>query len=346
MKKILILQKKVPHYRKAFYNELSKRYEVTSLHSGDVSVGEGDLYKEIIVKYYKIGAFYYQKKVFKEVRSKKYDVIVAMIDLQWVNNIIASYIVRKNTQFIWWGAWFTGNKLADKMRLYLLNRKHSTIFYDKKARDTFINKGVNASKLYVANNTFDVGKRNPSYINKFKNCILFVGSFDKRKQLDLLIKAYKNIHTKINNIELVIVGDGQEKERLYQLVHELGIKEKVKFKGQINDSNVLKDIYNSSIVSVSFGQAGLSVLQSLGFGVPFITRKDAISGGEITNIKDGYNGILCDNTIHSLEEAIFNVCTNLEYAQKLGENAYNYYSEHCTVQIMAKGFIESIENNK
>lgn len=50
MKKVLILQNTILHYRKALYNELSKNYDVTILHSGKVSKNQDDYYNEIVCK--------------------------------------------------------------------------------------------------------------------------------------------------------------------------------------------------------------------------------------------------------------------------------------------------------
>ena len=41
---------------------------------------------------------------------------------------------------------------------------------------------------------------------------------------------------------------------------------------------------------MSYSQAGLSVLQSLGNATPYITTSKAISGGEINNIIEGETG--------------------------------------------------------
>jgi len=38
MKNILIIQNEIPHYRIALYNELSKAYNVTVLHSGKIQL--------------------------------------------------------------------------------------------------------------------------------------------------------------------------------------------------------------------------------------------------------------------------------------------------------------------
>ena len=60
MKKVIILQNYVPHYRKPIYNELGLKYDVTILHSGNPSIIDNDSYKEIIVKSQKIWKFHLQ----------------------------------------------------------------------------------------------------------------------------------------------------------------------------------------------------------------------------------------------------------------------------------------------
>ena len=90
------------------------------------------------------------------------------------------------------------------------------------------------------------------------------------------------------------------------------------------------------------GKAGLSVLQSFAYGVPYITKIDTISGGEANNIIDNYNGIVLDNSLFCLENELRKIMIDAEYAKELGKNAFDYYSEHCSINIMAKGFIKAI----
>ena len=39
------------------------------------------------------------------------------------------------------------------------------------------------------------------------------------------------------------------------------------------------------------------------------------------------------------------LCNNKSLAKKLGMNAYNYYTEKCTIKKMTNGFIDAIEFN-
>lgn len=53
-KKVLIIQNTIPHYRIPLYNELSKKYELTVLHSGNNRINENYKFNEIIASKRKI----------------------------------------------------------------------------------------------------------------------------------------------------------------------------------------------------------------------------------------------------------------------------------------------------
>lgn len=346
-KNVLIVYNYLLHYRKPLFNLLSKEYNLYILHSGNSTVLNEDFYNEIIVLTKKIGPFFFQNRVLNEVRNPIYDIIIVLFDVRWISSIISIFAYSKKARFILWGAWFTNSKIANKIRLLLSTKADASIFYTYSSMLDFLNHGIKPHNLYVANNTVDIGLRIKSYQNKNKHRFLFVGSLDKRKQLDILIKAFTNIVTDIpNHIILTIIGQGSEKENLMNLTNELNITHRVEFIGQINDTSKLNEYYYDSFISISFGQAGLSVLQSLGFGVPFLTKKNAISGGEITNIKNNVNGFLCDDNIQSLQKYLIYIGNNHNELLKMGENAYNYYSEYCTIENYALGFKDAIEGTR
>ena len=341
-KKILITQNKILHYRKALFNMLCTIYDVTVLHSGTPSVNDGDFYKEIIVPMKKIGPFYLQSGVLSEIK-KDYAAVVVMCDLHWVNNMLSLYFHSKKTKFIWWGSWLTDKYFVDKIKISLAKQADANIFYSEEAKNSFAVRHVPESKLFVANNTFDVGVRVNASEHPTKNRILFVGSLDERKENDILIKAFHNIIQNIDaSINLTIIGEGITRTALEEMVAAYKLTDRVNFEGKITDTAKLRDYYAESIVSVSYGQAGLSVLQSLGYGVPFVTKKGAISGGEKTNIMDGYNGYFCENNEQSLSDTLLKLCNNIDFARQLGANAYDYYSKHCTIENMVAGFQKAI----
>lgn len=346
-KKLLIGYNYILHYRIPLFNQLSVKYDVTVVHSGKKMASPNDSFKELIVPLYKFGPLRIQPRFLKEVYNSKYDIIIALFDVAWITTVISIFAHNKKAKFILWGAWITKSRLANYVRVLTAKKVDANIFYTQQARQDFLDRNLNPTKLFVANNTFDVDEQVHSYSNSIKNRILFVGSLDERKQNEVLIHAFKNIIFKIPyNISLTFVGEGTQDSLLKNLVKELELSSRVEFIGKIDKNKFLKVYYEQAIVSVSFGQSGLSVLQSFGYGVPFLTKSNSISGGEKSNIKHGFNGIFCDDKIESLEENLLKLCLNIPLARKLGKNAYNYYKEYCTMANMTQGFLDAIENTR
>ena len=168
---------------------------------------------------------------------------------------------------------------------------------------------------------------------------------DSRKRIDTLIKAFSKATSNIpSNINLKIIGDGEDFGLAQELIIKLKLEKRVELLGRITETEKLQEHYKTALFAVSFGQAGLGVLQSLGYGVPFITSKEAISGGEITNIQHEINGVLCENNQTSLEHYIIKYANDIGQCKNLGENAFNYYSENCTINQMAEKFSAIIDS--
>lgn len=343
MKKILILQNTIFHYRKPFYNKLAEKYDVTVLHSGKASLTEVDFYKEIIVPVKNLYKFKFQKGVFKEVKKPEYEVVIAMMDIFWIKNVISSFIYPKKTKFVWWGIIAGKSSLGNKLRGTFLRRK-PTIFYAKSGLEELASLGFKNNNYTFCNNTFHIENRIECYKETAKDSILFVGSLDRRKRIDVLIKAFNQSLAKIpQNINLKIIGDGEDYNLASDLIKSLNISNRVQLEGRITETKELENYYRKAICSVSYGQAGLGVLQSLGYGVPFITSKNAISGGEISNILHEVNGILCEPSQNSLEDFIVKLSNDLNWSKSLGKNAFEHYSQKSTIEHMASKFSKVIE---
>lgn len=108
-----------------------------------------------------------------------------------------------------------------------------------------------------------------------KRYILFVGTIEPRKNVDGLIKAYSLFPLAFRRaIPLVIAGKkGWNCENINPLVEELGLKNMVRFIGQIHD-NELPGLYRSASVVVYpswYEGFGLPVIEAMNYGAPVIT---------------------------------------------------------------------------
>jgi glycosyltransferase involved in cell wall biosynthesis len=342
-KKILICYTELLHYRLDIFNALVERYDLTVVHSGKNMTGGDFGFREVILPVRAIGRFRYQPGLWRLVRNGCFDSVIFFFDLAWVSILLSFVFCPASSRKITWGLWKTENGLANFARYLVARSADANIFYSKKAGEYFGRLGLSPENIFIARNTFHV--QFPERDEEARrDCILFVGSFDARKKNDVTVLAFSNMAGRINwPVRLVFVGDGSDKGRIMQIAREQWCADQIEFHPGTTDKSALRTYYSRAVFSVSFGQAGLSVLQSFGHGVSFVTRRDAVSGGEIENIIDGHNGVLCDESQVSLEHAMKVLCADMSKANELGRNALIYYRQNASILAMVSGFVGAIE---
>ena len=322
---------------------MGKKFKLIVAHSGQPTSAKIKNFDEIFIETIKVGPFYFQKDILKIVKQINPSRIISMFDISWPSTIILLLFKKYRKIFIWWGLDEGKSKIALFFKLLITKLNIPIIFYHKDISARFIDMGVSKNLCYVGNNTFHVQHRIKGYEDK-KDFFLFVGSLDKRKKLDVCIESIKKISLEINKeINLIVIGDGEEKDNLANIVHKIGLDRNIIFKGRINSTEKLKEYYSGAIAAISYGQAGLSVLQSFAYGVPYVTHRNAISGGEHKNIIHEENGLLVDES-YSIDEAIKDLIQKDNLSSELGKNAYDYYSNECTLEKMIEGFVQAINH--
>lgn len=345
-KRLLVCYTELLHYRLDVLRALAKDYDLTVVHSGKNMTGSKSGFHEVVLPLRSVWKFRYQVGLLRLVRKEKFDVVVFFFDLAWISIVLSFLFCPRDSRRITWGLWRTKLFLANWVRLLVSRVADSNIFYSAGAANDFLKNGTPEEKIVVARNTFFVEKPGRNE-DTTRDCVLFVGTFNHRKQNDVLVLAFsKAVRCMEDKVRLVFVGDGVEKEKIMALAKGQECCDRIEFYPGETDQEVLRSYYDRAICSVSFGQAGLSVLQSFGYGVPFVTRRDAISGGEIENIVEGFNGVLCDSNQSSLESVLTNLCADQVYSGELGRNALSYYENKASVEVMLAGFISAIETNR
>jgi glycosyltransferase involved in cell wall biosynthesis len=193
----------------------------------------------------------------------------------------------------------------------------------------------------VAHNTTVVSYNEDKTFTKSK--ILFVGTLYKQKKIFELLEAYHKASKIIETImPLDIIGDGDDFAAVKKWITNRNLDEKVNLLGSIYDHAILEMHFRSSYACISPGQAGLSVLTSMGYGTPYITMNEAITGGEIFNIVNNENGILYkkDDDLTSL---IIDINTNPTKYLAMGARARKHYLDNRRMDLMLKGFSDAIE---
>lgn len=339
--KTIIIQKYIPHYRFIFFTLLSKKVDLIVVHSDPKFDSNNVDFKTKFVPTEKIFFLEKQKGLLNFISKEKPDYLVVMMDLHFLHVLMLGAINFLKLKIIWWGPWITDFSFANRVRLFFI-RKYPSILYCEKHKIEFVNKGVNPEMLFVSNNTIGVTDRIESFKSKIKNAVLFVGSLNERKGLIETLEIFKDILDFIpKEIVLYLIGEGKMRLEIENFIQKNPrLKTRVILKGKITKSNQLNQFFNRSLISISLNQAGLSVLHSFANGVPFITLENSISGGEKWNIINNNNGYLCKNIEEFKNKLIFYI-NNPEICITMGEEAFKYYDNNASPQLMVSNFLKS-----
>lgn len=176
--------------------------------------------------------------------------------------------------------------------------------------------------------------------NTNKIRIVSICHLTKNKNTELLIKAFSQLITAQFNdckIELVIGGDGEERQKLEILVNSLGLGSYVKFLGALTRIEVKNEIQKSSlfVVSSRYETFGVVAIEALALGKPVVSTR---CGGPESIINDQV-GILVENdSIGELAKGILHVCTHLgDYDEAvLKKYCLDSFSEKAVINKLAK----------
>jgi phosphatidylinositol alpha-mannosyltransferase len=139
-----------------------------------------------------------------------------------------------------------------------------SFFNDFKKPKILIPNGVNLNEFSPE------GEKFQEFLDEKIN-LLFVGRIEERKGLIYLLKAFRILKRKYNNLRLIVVGDGPEKENCQNFVKEKKLQDVV-FLGELKGESLFK-IYRTGHIFCApsiFGESfGLVILEAMASGLPF-----------------------------------------------------------------------------
>lgn len=148
--------------------------------------------------------------------------------------------------------------------------------------------GINLNKISIPIDDYEKQiLRKQIGIPDHHRVLLFVGRLAKEKNIEEIILYLSKMD--LEDVTLLIVGDGPNRGSLEQYAKKLGIINHVHFVGMVSP-NEISSYYQLGDVFVSASNSetqGLTYVEALANGVPALCRKDACLD-EV--IKDGVNG--------------------------------------------------------
>lgn len=345
-KKVLVLYNKLFHYRIPIFELVAEKCDLTVAYCYGPDDDNNRNFKKVRLTPYKIGPFTFQKENIFQL-CQQYDVVIAYGEIAWLKYTALSLRKHRNFKIAYWGIGVSAsyNKHYDsKSKIDFIKKifyklGDAKVFYTDYPIQRYIKYGFRREQLFVANNTVQVKKIKP---NSERNKLLFIGSLYREKGLDILLESYKKAYDLDKDIyDLQIIGGG-DYDWIEEWIHKNEMVEKVKLLGPIYDIDKKAKYFNEAIAAICPNQAGLSVLESMGYAVPYITSKNAITGGEIFNIEHGKTGVTMDD-YSNLVDIILDIKQNPLRYLEMGNLAYEHYWSCRKASDMANSLLQAIQ---
>jgi glycosyltransferase involved in cell wall biosynthesis len=230
------------------------------------------------------------------------------------------------------------NPLLSHFRKYVLRRFQKIIAVSNFTKSLALKAGAEENKISVIYNSCDEElflRRNDdkfSLRKKYnlpadKKIILFVGNLVKHKGVYILIESLKQLQLHFPNFVAMIIGQGEEYEKLYSIAKQYNLTDNVRFLGWLPQRE-LYDFYNTADVFVNpstIEAHSVALLEAMACGLPIVASN---TGGNKESVKDGINGLLFQSgSENDLTEKLAKLLTNSELQQRLSVDSPKIYAE-------------------
>lgn len=198
----------------------------------------------------------------------------------------------------WWGHGYDHQSplqgFRTKWKQWLLSLGNHYFAYTDRVASYLYKQGLTTSRVTVVHNSQDCREVYQQCEHRIAPpsamTALYCGSLYHDKRLDLLVGAARQAIECGYLKQLLIVGDGPQRDWVMSQVGG-GIK----YLGPLfGEQKAL--IFAEADVVLNPGLTGLAILDAFAAGIPYITCNDSAHSPEIAYLRDGCNGFLVDGT--------------------------------------------------
>ncbi len=371
--RVVIQQPNLARYRLPVYQELSRRpgLDVHLLYGNDSDVPSveptGIKATMVPMTMFRVlgSEARWHKAQTKWSDRKHADVIVLSWSTRYMSLVPGLLRARrKGVGTVLWGHGYSKRETAvsSRARSGVAGLADALLFYNRGTARQYVEAGhANPLRVFVAFNTLDqteiqAAKNNwlsdAARLEEFratqgltgKQSLLFVSRFDPRNRLDLMIRALGKLRDSQPNLVANIIGKGEAEADLRALTKELGLEDRVFFRGAIYGEQQLAPWFLTATAFVYPANIGLSVIHAFGYGLPVVTANEPnAQNPEFESLVDGYNGCLYEpDDVDALAQTVTRLCNDRAWRDELGRNAHRTISEQHSLKRMVDGMEQAI----
>ncbi|MEG2250834.1 MAG: glycosyltransferase, partial [Bacilli bacterium] len=191
----------------------------------------------------------------------------------------------------------------------------------------------------LVNSNFVFEKKDNSFV------IASVGNLISGKKMDVLIKGFFEAHLVEETLELVIIGDGIQKNFLNNIIHELNAENYIKLLGSLSRNRVVKCLQKSKCMALISEKEtfGVSYIEALATGNVLISYHNG--GSEEIISKE--NGIFINKMEPELvKEAILYIYNNYNNynIKEISKNCITHFGEEAYLNRVLSIYNQILDN--
>lgn len=172
--------------------------------------------------------------------------------------------------------------------------------------------------------------------------LLAMGRLVHKKGFDLLIHAFSKVKSELPRLELLIAGDGDERDALERLIGELGLRDRVTLLGFADRGKTIALFLGCEffVLSSRVEPFGIVVLEAMASHKAVLATR---SGGVVDLVQDGVNGLLVEPTADALATGMREMLANLELTRSMSAHAYTTI-QHWTWENVVRQYLDIFEH--
>lgn len=175
--------------------------------------------------------------------------------------------------------------------------------------------------------------------------IVMVTRISREKNINEIVSCFPAILDELPDAQLLIVGDGPEREKLENIVAESGISRQVTFTGRIPPEKVYMyyDMGDVFVSASTFEVHSLTYLEAMSHGLPLICRNDPCLKGVLS---DGVNGYAYRTRSEFVDDVI-RVLTHDQLRERMGTASLDKsqeFSVECCVDRMLELYKKVVDS--
>jgi 1,2-diacylglycerol 3-alpha-glucosyltransferase len=227
-------------------------------------------------------------------------------------------------------------EIAWEVTIRMINGFDHVVFPTRTQQRAFTEAGLKAPSSVISNG-LDISRYNPvgsdgkGIVERYElppgPRILAVGRLAKDKKLDVLVRAMRDVAS-THEAYLLLVGRGDDRKRLQDLVEGLELGDFVRFLGFVPEED-LPDLYRHSdifAIASDVEVQSIPTLQAAATGLPIVAAEAAALPELVENNTNGH--LVPPNDPVALATAIRSILDNPELARKLGQASLEIGRRH------------------